>query len=159
MFVQRSLLLLTLLAVALSPALAKPDFSGEWKMDASKSDFGDVPAADSILLHITHSEPKVTVKQYQSGGPMGELSAELNYATDGSETKSTVRGSEMTSIGKWSGEALKVTTKMAWDGNEVKIVETWKLTSGGKTLEMVREIIHTDGTSTMKLVFAKSDKK
>jgi hypothetical protein len=155
----RSLLLLTLLAATTSFSFAKPNFTGEWKVDSAKSDFGDMPAPDSIVMQIDHADPKLIMKQFQSGGPLGELKADMTYQTDGTESKNTVRGSEILSTGKWSGDALKINTKMAWQGQAVNVVETWKLTSGGKNLEILREINSEGGGSTMKLVFTKSDKK
>ena len=156
----RSLFLFSALAAAsASLAVAKPNFSGEWTVDVAKSDFGDMPAPGSMVMQIDHADPKIAVKQFQSGGPLGELKADLSFMTDGGETKNNVRGSAMVSSGKWSGDSLKINTKMAWDGNAVSIVETWKLTSGGKNLEIVRQIVNDQGASTMKLVFNKSDKK
>ncbi len=156
----RSLFLLFLVAAASSlVAFAKPNFSGEWKVDTAKSDFGDMPAPSGITMQIEHADPKLAVKQFKAGGPLGEMTADMSYATDGTETKNTVRGSEMTSISKWSGDTLKINTKMAWQGSSVNVVETWKLTSGGKNLEISREINSGQGASSMKLVFVKSDKK
>ncbi len=155
----RSLFMLSLLAAASSLAFAKPNFAGEWKVDSAKSDFGDMPAPESIVMQIDHTDPKLTVKTFQSGGPLGELKSDMTYQTDGTESKNMVRGSEVVSTAKWSGDALKLTTKMAWQGSAVNIAETWKLTSGGKNLEILREMTGGQGGSTMKLVFAKSDKK
>lgn len=156
----RTFLTFSLMAVcSVSLAFAKPNFSGEWTVDTAKSDFGDMPAPGNMVMQIDHADPKVAVKQFQSGGPLGELKADLSFMTDGSETKNNVRGSDLVSSGKWSGDTLKFNTKMAWQGSAVNVVETWKLTSGGKNLEIVREISSEQGGSTMKLVFAKSDKK
>ena len=152
-------LLLTLLLSASSLLAAKPNFSGEWKIDTAKSDFGDMPAPSEIVMQIEHADPKVAMKQFQSGGPMGSMTADFTYMTDGAETKNKVRGTEVPSTAKWSGDALKITTKMSWQGNEVNITETWKLTSGGRNLELLREISSAQGSSTMKMIFAKSDKK
>ncbi len=155
----RPLLLLPVYTAVLCLAFTPPNFSGEWKADIAKSDFGDIPAPDSIVMQIDHADPKLSVKQHQTGGPLGELHAELNYTTDGTESRSTVRGSELVSNGKWSGDTLKINTKLTWEDNALTIIETWKLASDGQSLELSREIINPDGTSTMKLLFTKTDKK
>ncbi len=152
-------LLLTLLLAAASLLAAKPNFSGEWKIDTAKSDFGDMPVPSEIVMQIEHSDPKLAMKQFQSGGPMGSMTADFVYMTDGTETKNKVRGTEIPSTAKWSGDALKITTKMSWQDNQVTIAETWKIAAGGRNLELLREMSSAQGTSTMKLVFAKSDKK
>ena len=151
--------LLLILAAATPLLAAKPNFSGEWKVDAAKSDFGDMPAPSSIVMQIEHADPKVAMKQFQSGGPMGEQTGDFTYMTDGSETKNKVRGSEVASTTRWSGDALKITTKLAWQGATINLIETWKLTGAGKMLEVTREMSSDQGSSTMKLVFVKSDKK
>ena len=94
----RSLFLFSALAAAsASFAVAKPNFSGEWTVDVAKSDFGDMPAPGSMVMQIDHADPKIAVKQFQSGGPLGELKADLSFMTDGGETKNNVRGSAMVS--------------------------------------------------------------
>jgi hypothetical protein len=51
-----SLALLTL-ALGLVQAQAKTDFSGTWKLNAGKSDFGPMPPPDSMTEKITHADP------------------------------------------------------------------------------------------------------
>jgi hypothetical protein len=155
----RSSFLFLALATASVLVAAKPNFGGEWKLDAAKSDFGDMPAPGNLVYQIDHADPKISAKMFQSGGPLGELSSDLTYMTDGSETKNKVRGSDVASTGKWAGDTLKIATKMALQGSELTINEIWKLTGGGKTLEITREMTSAQGSSTMKLVFTKSDKK
>lgn len=153
---KRSTLLLALVLACSSSLVfaAKPNFSGEWKVDAAKSDFGDMPAPSSLSMEVDHADPKLVVKQFQSGGPMGEMTAELTYSTDGGETKNKVKGNELTSTASWAGNSLKLTTKMA---GGITVVETWKLS--GRSLDVLREISSAQGSSTMKLAFTKSDKK
>ena len=89
-----TLLAASVLAVLFSPAPivqdAKPDFSGTWTMDATKSDFGQMPAPQSIVIVIEHKEPelKATVTQKTSEG---EMTSTRNLTTDGKENKNTVR--------------------------------------------------------------------
>jgi hypothetical protein len=56
MTTKRILTTLAVLALAALPALAKPNFSGDWKLNASKSTFGQMPAPDSMTYKITHTE-------------------------------------------------------------------------------------------------------
>lgn len=150
------ILLLLTLASSSSLLAAKPNFSGEWKVDAAKSDFGDMPAPSSLSMEVDHADPKLVLKEFQSGGPMGEMKAELTFTTVGAETKNKVKGADLSSTAQWAGNALKLTTKMA---GGVTVVETWKLSGGGRSLDILREITSAQGSSTMKLAFTKSDKK
>ena len=148
---------LLFLASSFTAWAAKPNFAGEWKLDTAKSDFGDMPSPGELTKQVSHEDAKLVVKEFEAGG-LGKQNAELTYVTDGSSTKNTVRGSEMTSVAKWSGDSLKINNTIAVQGRTVNLNETWKLTSGGKTLEVLREMASPEGKSTMKLVFVKADK-
>src|ERR1051325_8061092 len=63
---------------------AKPNFSGQWTMDASKSDFGPMPAPEKIVRVIDHKEPNLNIKTTQVG-QQGEVKSEYSYTTDGKE--------------------------------------------------------------------------
>src|ERR1017187_2718644 len=47
-------------ALAALPALAIPNFSGDWKLNTSKIPFGEIPSPDSMTLKITHDAPKLS---------------------------------------------------------------------------------------------------
>src|SRR5271157_4927580 len=73
---KRCLAVLAILALAALPALAKPNFSGDWKLNLSKSSFGQMPAPSGMTNKITHEDPKLTSHVKQSG-EMGEFEFEL----------------------------------------------------------------------------------
>jgi hypothetical protein len=62
-----SLALLTV-ALGLVQAQAKSDFSGTWKANATKSDFGPMPPPDSMTEKIVHEDPSFKVNIAQTGG-------------------------------------------------------------------------------------------
>ena len=79
-------LVLLAAAVAAQPAGRKPNFSGEWRMDAEKSDFGKFPAPTTILRTIVQKDPDLIVDTTQRAAN-GEQTAHVVYRTDGAETK------------------------------------------------------------------------
>src|SRR5438105_5674927 len=91
-------------------AQAKPNFSGEWKLNASKSEFGPMPAPTSRTDKIAHADPALKITTTQSG-QNGDVTYDLKYATDGSETTNELRGNAMKSTSKWDGDTLLITTK------------------------------------------------
>jgi hypothetical protein len=135
-------------------ALAKPNFSGEWKMDAAKSDFGPMPAPDTLTMKIRHQEPAVDVEQHQVGA-QGELKADYKYTTDGKECVNTVRNNELKSVVNWEGDALIVKTKLNFQGNDVTLDDKWTLAEDGKTMTIDRLINSPQGELTMKTVLVK----
>jgi hypothetical protein len=60
--------LLTTVLTATAPAADKPNFSGEWKMDAAKSDFGQLPAPTSFVRKIAHAADLIATTALDSAG-------------------------------------------------------------------------------------------
>ncbi|HBY58760.1 MAG TPA: hypothetical protein DEH78_02990 [Solibacterales bacterium] len=142
-----------LLAGIASPA-DKPDFSGEWKLNLSKSDYGPVPAPDMMVRKVAHKEPELTVTTTQKG-QMGEFTTEAKYATDGKEYVNKTRRGEAKSVLKWEGAALVITTKLDFQGNEIVTVDRWTLAEDGKTLNGDMKLSSPMGEAEMKMVFEK----
>ncbi len=62
---------LFVIAAAAGMALAadKPDFSGDWKMDADKSVFGPMPPPTSMTRKIDHKDPEISVDRGAKRSP------------------------------------------------------------------------------------------
>ena len=151
--------LMILLAVAsLSAALAmgadKPDFSGSWKMNAEKSDFGPMPAPDKLEQTITHADPSLTVNSV-TAGPQGDSKSELKYTLDGKDSINTVRGAEFKSVAAWDGDRIVIKSKREVQGMEISLVETWSLSKDGKVLSVVRQASTPQGDFTLTTVMDK----
>ncbi len=56
-------------APAPSAGGAKPNYSGTWKLNAAKSDFGPIPGPDSRTDVIEHNDPALKVSTSQDGRP------------------------------------------------------------------------------------------
>jgi hypothetical protein len=81
----RKILLLTfLVALPLTTAFAqqKPDFSGTWKLNVAKSDFGALPGPESRTDVITHKDPSLS-NSVTAEGAQGKQQYTVNYTTDG----------------------------------------------------------------------------
>jgi hypothetical protein len=150
------LISLTLLiaAVGLVQAQAKTDFSGTWKANTSKSDFGPMPPPDSITEKIAHADPSLKVNIAQIGGS-GDMTYDMTYTTDGKECVNTVAGNEFKTTLKWDGDDLVADTKGSFDGNDFTAKDRWALADGGKTMTVTRHITTAMGEFDMKMVFEK----
>jgi hypothetical protein len=40
---------------------AKPNFTGEWQLNLSKSNYGSMPAPTSLLRKMTHNDPSLEI--------------------------------------------------------------------------------------------------
>ena len=68
-----------------TPAPAKPNYSGIWKLNLAKSDYGPVPAPESQVYTIEHKEPSIKIIVDQKGGARGDIKFTLDLTTDGKE--------------------------------------------------------------------------
>ncbi len=135
-------------------AQAKTNFSGNWKLNSSRSDFGAMPAPDSRTDTITHQDPDLK-DAFTQIGQMGEVTAEVKYSTDGKETSNTVRGNPIKSTAKWDGEELVVDSKASFNGSDVSMKDRWSLSADGKTLTIQRHVVSPMGEMDQKVVLEK----
>ncbi|MBE0660777.1 MAG: hypothetical protein IH602_23995 [Bryobacteraceae bacterium] len=152
--VMLGVLALTVAAIAAD----KPDFTGTWKIDAAKSDFGQMPAPEKMERVIDHKDPSIKIKTTQST-PNGDRTMDTEYTLDGKEQKQeTPRGAVMYTP-KWEGNVVVIDSKrtMNVQGQQVEItgVERWSLSEDGKTMTVDSKMVAPMGELTMKAVFAK----
>jgi hypothetical protein len=151
----RSFAILAILALAALPALAKPDFTGDWKLNTSKSTFGDFPGPDSMTIKVTHAEPKLTTATKQSS-QMGDFEMKSTYTTDGKEcTNEGFQGAPMKSVVKWEGDTLVLETKGQFGDSDFTMTQKWTLSDDGKTLTVAQHIASGMGDIDQKLVLDK----
>ena len=122
-------------AAALVQAQQKPDFSGTWKLNVVKSDYGVIPGPSSRTDVIMQKEPGVTV-HVTAEGDQGKMDYTVNYATDGKEVTNKVGDFESKSTAKWEGNNLVVNSKFKFNDMDVTGVATWTLSADSKTLNI-----------------------
>ena len=154
---RRILFVVCLLAVA-GVALAAPDFSGSWKINAAKSKSGgQFPLPEKFERKIAHTEPALQVTTTRSGFQGGEdFTSEAKYSTDGKETTNPgFGGSEMKSVTKWEGEVLAIQSTASTPNGDFTITERWSLSADGKTLEVKNKVAGGFGEFELTLVLDK----
>ena len=135
-------------------ASAKSNFTGDWKMNPAKSEFGPMPAPSSITQKITHNDPELKVTSTQVS-ERGEFTTELAYTTDGKECINKMRMGESKSTLKWDGDALVIDAKLDFQGNPVTLTDTWTLSPDGKTLTVKRHFSSQMGEGESTIVMEK----
>ena len=134
---------------------AAPDLTGNWKLNAAKSDFGQFPAPSSMTQQVSHAEPKLTV-EVKMASDMGEVEFKLNYTTDGKEcTNQGFGGSEAKSVLKWDGETLLIDTKGTFGDDPYSMKDKWVLSEGGRVLTILRRFSSAMGDVDQRLVLDK----
>jgi hypothetical protein len=141
---------------ALSFAQDKPNFSGTWKLNTAKSDFGVLPGPDSLTSVIEHADPtlKMTVN---SAGQQGNQDYTVNYTTDGKEAVNHVGPREVKSTAVWDGSNMVVNSKLNFNDQDVTIKSVWTLSADGKTLTQNVHLASQMGETDQKLVLEKQE--
>jgi hypothetical protein len=146
---------------------ARPDFSGTWAIDKSKSDFGraeNSPIAKAdVVMTVTQSEQEfhVTRKMSLNGK---ERSGDWAYYTDGrGETNPMLLRSnvQLKTKTKWSGSKLvskaAFSETVAGEDENVDIEERWEISGDGKTLTDTFSMSGSGGgTRAVKLVYKRA---
>lgn len=155
----RKLLLITcLIALPLVPAFAqqKPEFSGTWKLNVAKSDFGALPGPDSRTDVITHKDPSMT-DDVTSEGAQGKQQYTVKYTTDGKEVTNQIGPLEVKSTLKWDGGNLVVSSKFKIGDSDVNAQSTWSLSADGKTITISVHFASTMGETDQKIILEKQE--
>lgn len=139
---------------ALVLAADRPNLSGEWKLDVSKSDFGAMPAPEKMTRKIEHAESNFHIVTTQSS-PRGERTTDVKYTLDGKPNKVQVMGRDATVKAKWDGAVLVVETELDFDGNKILQKERIKVSDDGKSMSSESTLNSPMGENTSKLVFTK----
>lgn len=146
----------TMLVVAtLSVAADKPNFSGDWTLDATRSEFGPMPPPSSMTRKIDHTGANITVTTVTEGGPQGDQTTTAKYATDGTETTNQIMGTDAKSKATWKDAALVIDTQADFQGTAVGLTDTWTLSDDGKTMKDIMHIASPQGEFDITYVMNK----
>ena len=149
-----SKLAIMIAAAVLTLAAAPPNYTGMWKMDAARSDFGPVNKPESFIRTIEHNDPKLRVVSIFSS-PQGDLTTDAKYTTDGKESVNQVRGGETRTVCTWDGGALVLNSRRKVEGGEIVTREKWTLSADGKVLTVASVTQSTRGEIRMNIVMLK----
>jgi hypothetical protein len=149
-----SISLLMALPLVSSLAQQKPDFSGTWKLNVAKSEFGQLPGPTSRMDVITHKEPSLSYSVTLEGA-QGKQEFSVTYTTDGKESLNTLGPLEFKSIVKWVGGNLFEVTKFVYNGTDVNSEATTFLSPDGRTMTVNIHFSTSMFETDQKLIFEK----
>jgi hypothetical protein len=132
-------------------AQAAPNFTGVWKLNLAKSEFGPAPQPEVLTRTVNHNDPMLQISTYTKGA-RGEATSELKYTTDGKPAEN--KGSKGSA--KWDGNKLVVDSSRDIQGSELKQHDVWSLSPDGKTLTVATHLsVPQQGEYDMTFVFDK----
>ena len=135
-------------------AWAKPNFSGTWKLNSAKSDFGQMTGPEKMERTVTHEDPSLKYSTVQTG-PQGEVTSQMAYTTDGKPATNQTPMGEVTGAATWDGDVLNIENKREFQGIQITQTERWSLSEDGKTLTIDSRVAMPRGHVEMKMVFEK----
>jgi hypothetical protein len=150
------------------PKDAKPDFSGTWIFDKSKSSLGpferSAAARAEITLVITHKDPELKiVRKIRVEG--NESSQEFTYYSDGrGEANPAFLGNnDVKSKTRWDKNKLESKSSSSYQlrsGGDVfhtDTAERRELSQDGKTLTVTFSISSARGLQLIKMVYHRAE--
>src|SRR5207302_5330185 len=134
-------------------AQGRPDFSGEWMINAGASRFpAGMPVPDGVM-RVSHTEKTLTMTLVQGGG--GQTGSSVRFAVDGSmerSTRVTPDGLPIDARAAWAGDTLVISSV---SGDSFQQVDRWLLGSDKRTL-LVSTTVSTNGQSlAYQIAFSK----
>jgi len=140
----------------------RANFSGDWKLDESKSELGNAAGRVARSLKAEQKDNDITISRTTPGFNGGDpVTTTFTVTYDGKVTESEgFAGSKRKSTAKWSADELTLTINSVMnferDGQsmEIKSAETWTITKEG-LLSVVTQSSSSRGESTTKAVYSK----
>ena len=163
-FIWLMLLSLTSVSHAAPLIAANADFKGDWNYNEQKSKLAEGRfRMNAQKIKVTPEGESLAIER-TSASPNGDNFVTTEKLTfDGKTAESTVFGtSKKKSTASWSsdGQTMTINSTMVFerDGNstEIKTVEIWKLTEGGKALSIESTTTSPRGTTTNTFVYDKA---
>ena len=119
-------------SVVPSPAPSRA-FSGSWKMNVAKSNFGALPeefrpTAISRVMKHDGGTLAMETEQVQGGGTQKST---VSLKLDGTESVNQIMGAEVKSVAKMNGAGFEVFTKRAFGDMTLEITEKNSLDANG----------------------------
>src|ERR1700722_9060802 len=154
-------LALVVAGFAQGKAGARPNLSGEWKLNIAASEFGDVSpptrqtevvtqAGDEFAIAITMERAEMKQSytlRFQAGG------AEMPLAKGSFPEEAPFR--ILGVKGEWQGGVLVVTQRVSFEGAEGTVTVNYSLSADGKVLRKTSHVAMDAGTFDTKTVYDK----
>jgi hypothetical protein len=140
----------------------KSNFSGQWKLNESKSELGQFSQFAVRTIKADQKDESITVTRTSPSFNGGDMTNTETLSYDGKETVTTVfENSKRKSTAKWSddGQSLLVNYILLLEFNgesmEIKGTETWTLSADGKNLTVQINSASPQGEFSAKAVYDK----
>jgi hypothetical protein len=122
---------LVFLATACQPSTTRPDFSGTWRFDPTRSVLQS-PSPDSSVFVIDHREPQFHLSRTHFFGTDSDTFA-IDLTTDGVAVERSYDNFQLRGRGIWDGEVLVFEATLLIDGEQASNLVRYSLAQEGNT--------------------------
>lgn len=140
---------------------ARPNFAGTWTLDVKRSAFGKIigttpPSARTDV--IAHADPALrdSVILTRSGDTSRTT---FDYVIDGQERTMKVGGQTAEYTGAWSGDTLRLDSRVRMLVFEISVRERWTLSRDGRALTVARHVESPLGKGDQVLRFRRAGRR
>jgi hypothetical protein len=137
-------------------AAMRPNFTGTWVLDTTRSEFGKIPGGRPLARTdvIEHRDPwlRQTLFLENMGG---RDTTHYRYTTDSARVVNHVDKQEIEAHVWWERNDLRLESKTKLLIFEMWLRERWSLSRDGRTLTMSRRVKYPMGEGEQKLVFSR----
>lgn len=156
------LLVAPIFLFAFTTKVYKANFSGDWKLNESKSDLGQFGRFAVKSIKADQKDESISISRTQASFNGDDMTTTETLSFDGKETETTIfENSKRKSTAKWSddGKNLTINYTLLLDFNgqttEIKGTETWTLSDDGKNLTVQINSSSPQGEFSWKAVYDK----
>lgn len=138
------------LAAYAAAAQPNQNFTGAWRLDASRSRLNDPSVPADSFFRAQQSASSLTLITSLADGRPGPISV---YPLDGRSEKYQTGDLQKNTATKWEGAALLVNT-IVTSPEAFSITERWERSNDGRSLTVTRNVVRRTGETESVLVYA-----
>jgi hypothetical protein len=139
-------------ATCLNASAATPDFTGRWKLNVQRSEFGNFLPLTKLTDEITQSETALNIRRTQANEER-EVSSEIVYKFGETTVSKLPTGESHTTV-TWEGPVMVVDLRIV-TSIHLQVVDRWSLSPDGRTLRIVRRYGNDKGSVSQTLILEK----
>lgn len=157
-----ALLLASVVLFAFTSKIDKANYSGEWKLNESKSELGQFDRFAVRSIKAEQKDESIAITRTQPSFNGDDMTTTETLSFDGKETETTVFGNgKRKATAKWSddGKSLIINYTLLLDfggqSMEIKGTDNWTVSDDGKTLVVQTNSTSPQGEFSWKAVYDK----
>jgi hypothetical protein len=162
-FISILIAMLSFLMISVNSFAQKPNFSGTFNLNESKSNIGQGPMRPAFELIVTQDDNSLAIQRKSKGRDGEDRVQNLKYTLDGKECENQgFMNSVSKSVVNWSADqkTLTINTTTVMDRNgekiEMKSTEIWSLSTDGSTMTLDVNRSTPNGEIKQTLVYDKA---